>query len=174
MIVAVVGKGRNCRPEVVDLARHVGRQVAVAGHVLVCGGLGGVMMASAEGASEAGGVVLGVVPNEDAANGHCTIVVRTGLPPTVRNVVIGSCCDAMLALDGSHGTMQEIAVALDRGVPIAAVETQRWASLVQAILSPDDVRGWLDRTLDDVTRGSSLSAPASEADVLVPADASGA
>ena len=42
-------------------AREVGRRIAEAGAVLVCGGLGGVMEAAARGCAEAGGVVLGIV-----------------------------------------------------------------------------------------------------------------
>ncbi|HWD55837.1 MAG TPA: hypothetical protein VG346_11980 [Acidimicrobiales bacterium] len=143
MIVAVVGKGRNCPPEVADIARFVGYAVGAAGHVLVCGGLGGVMDAAAAGAAMAGATVIGLVPNQDPPNDNCTIALATGLPPTVRNIVVGSCCDALLALGGSHGTMQEIAVALDREVPVAAVETDRWIGLVPERIGRDHVPAWL-------------------------------
>lgn len=48
------------------MAREVGTQVARAGAVLVCGGLGGVMQAASQGCCEAGGDVLGLLPGATA------------------------------------------------------------------------------------------------------------
>jgi hypothetical protein len=52
--IGVIG-GSRPGPEFVRLAYHVGRLIAEAGAVLVCGGLAGVMEAAALGAKEAGG-----------------------------------------------------------------------------------------------------------------------
>jgi len=52
--IAVVGSGA-CEPEVARVAEEVGRLVAQAGAVLVCGGLGGVMEAACRGALHRGG-----------------------------------------------------------------------------------------------------------------------
>ena len=48
-------------PEILRDAERVGRGIAEAGAVLVCGGLTGVMEAASRGAAEAGGTVLGVL-----------------------------------------------------------------------------------------------------------------
>lgn len=145
MIVAVVGKGRDCVRDTWAVAVEVGMRVAAAGHVVVTGGLAGVMDGAARGAQRAGGVVIGLLPagREDEATDQLTYALPTGLTEPVRNIVIGSCCDAMLACFGSHGTLQELAVAIDRGIPVAAVETERWAGLGIARLLLTEVDEWL-------------------------------
>ena len=45
-----------------QLGLDVGREIARAGAVLVCGGLGGMMRAAAEGAKSAGGQTVGILP----------------------------------------------------------------------------------------------------------------
>ena len=52
--VSVIGKG-SADDDLAPLAEEVGRRLAEAGAVVVCGGLGGVMEAAAKGASAAGG-----------------------------------------------------------------------------------------------------------------------
>jgi len=76
-------------------AREVGRLVAVSGATLVCGGLGGVMAAACRGASEAGGLTIGVLPGREraAANEWVAVAVPTGLGEA-RNTVVVSCADA--------------------------------------------------------------------------------
>ena len=49
-----------------EVAWAVGRALALAGAVVICGGGGGVMEAASAGASEAGGLVLGFLPGTDA------------------------------------------------------------------------------------------------------------
>src|SRR5919205_1038635 len=62
--VSVVGSGAPS-VELYEEARQVGRLVAERGGTVVCGGRYGVMEAAARGASEAGGVAIGVLPDED-------------------------------------------------------------------------------------------------------------
>ena len=62
--ISVVGAG-EADDELYAAAREVGRLVAEAGGVVVCGGLGGVMEAAALGAAEPGGVAIGMLPDED-------------------------------------------------------------------------------------------------------------
>jgi uncharacterized protein (TIGR00725 family) len=58
--IAVIGSG----VEWVGQAEDVGRLLAEAGCVVVCGGLGDVMAAAARGAKEAGGTTVGILPGE--------------------------------------------------------------------------------------------------------------
>ena len=78
--IAVAGGG-VCSAATARLAHAVGRDVALAGAVLVCGGLGGVMDAAARGAAEADGDVVGLLPGyrRADANPYCSIVLPTGL-----------------------------------------------------------------------------------------------
>src|SRR6201986_560346 len=80
--IAVIGAGgAEEGSETWALAEEVGRRLAEAGAVVVCGGRGGVMAAVSRGAASAGGEVIGVVPGSDPgeANPDCTHVVATGV-----------------------------------------------------------------------------------------------
>ena len=74
----MVGAG-EATPEQVALAQEVGTLLAEQGHVVVCGGLGGVMEAAALGARVAGGVVVGLLPGlGDARNAAIKAIAQTG------------------------------------------------------------------------------------------------
>ena len=119
--IAVIG-GSDIGPETAALAREVGREVAAWGAVLLCGGLGGVMAAAAQGAGDAGGVSLGILPEGDRrrANPYLTYSIATNLGHA-RNVLIAHSADALIAVDGSHGTISEAAIALKLGKPVVAL-----------------------------------------------------
>jgi uncharacterized protein (TIGR00725 family) len=103
--VAVVGPGEASAEEVAD-AEAVGRGLANAGATLVCGGLGGVMEAACRGASQAGGVTVGILPGLDreAANEWVTVAIPTGLGE-LRNGLIVRAADSVIAVGGAHGTL---------------------------------------------------------------------
>ncbi len=119
--LSVVGAG-TADTELFGRARSVGRAVAEAGAVVVCGGLGGVMAGACRGAREAGGLTVGLLPGDDpaAANPWVEIVVPTGLGHG-RNVLVVQAGDAVLALPGSWGTASEVALALKAGRPVVGV-----------------------------------------------------
>jgi len=123
--VAVVGGGAADAPHL-DVAREVGRLLAERGAVLVGGGLGGVMAASAAGAAEAGGIIVGLLPGSDRrdANPHVTVAITTGLGE-MRNALVVRAADAVIAVGGEYGTLSEIAFALRTGVPVVAIGS--WA-----------------------------------------------
>ena len=64
LYIAVCGPG-VASPEEEALAEEVGRRVARAGAVLVCGGMTGVMDAAAQGAEAEDGVSIGILPGPD-------------------------------------------------------------------------------------------------------------
>jgi uncharacterized protein (TIGR00725 family) len=111
--ISVIGSG-TCRQEseLAQLAEEVGRRLAEAGAVLVCGGMGGVMEAASRGASGAGGTVIGIVPTESIhdANPHCTHVVATGIGHA-RNLAVVASGEAVIAVGGEWGTLSEIGFA---------------------------------------------------------------
>lgn len=119
--VAVIGGG-EAAPEAAALAREVGRLLAKRGAVVICGGLGGVMAAVAQGVQEAGGVCLGILPDPDRrrANPYLTYTIPTNLGHA-RNMVIAHAADAVIAVDGGHGTISEAAVALKLGKTVVAL-----------------------------------------------------
>jgi uncharacterized protein (TIGR00725 family) len=121
--VAVIGAG-EAGPDLVALAEEVGRLVAEAGAILVCGGLGGVMEAAARGARSAGGTTLGILPGHErrAANPYLDIVVTTGTGHA-RNLAVVSSGDAVIAVGGAWGTLSEIGLAATLGRPVVLLHS---------------------------------------------------
>lgn len=118
--VALVGDGRS-NQRLDALAQEVGRRLAEAGAVLVCGGLGGVMAAACRGAAEAGGRTVGILPGTDRResppNRHVEIAVFTGLGQG-RNLLVVLSGEAVLAVGGGWGTLSEIALARKHDRPV--------------------------------------------------------
>jgi uncharacterized protein (TIGR00725 family) len=111
--ISVIGSGTCAQDsELAALAQDVGRRLAEAGTVLVCGGLGGVMEAASRGAAEAGGTVIGIVPSDsiEHANPHCTHVIATGIGHA-RNLAVVASGEAVIAVGGEWGTLSEIGFA---------------------------------------------------------------
>lgn len=121
--VAVIGKGID-DPELQGLAEEVGRRLAEAGAVVVCGGLEGVMAAVAKGASDAGGTAIGIVPSADpaTANPYCTHVIATGIG-YARNLAVVASGDVVIAIGGEWGTLSEIAHARQFGRRVIALRS---------------------------------------------------
>lgn len=119
--IAVVGPAEP-DAETYALAVEVGRLIAERGAVVVCGGLGGVMEAAAQGASQAGGSSLGILPGADRAQAsrHLTMAIATGLGE-LRNALVVRCSDAVLAVGGSWGTLSEVALAQRLGRPVVSL-----------------------------------------------------
>jgi uncharacterized protein (TIGR00725 family) len=123
IFIAVIGGG-DCSPQESSLAEEVGGEIARKGAVLVCGGLGGVMEAACRGASREGGLTIGVLPGENrqTANPYVQIPIVTGLG-YARNVAVVKSAQAVIAIDGSYGTLSEISHALQSGIPVIGLNT---------------------------------------------------
>jgi uncharacterized protein (TIGR00725 family) len=121
--IAVVGPGQATAEQEAD-GEAAGRNLAEAGAVVVCGGLGGVMEAACRGAHAAGGVTVGILPGADraAANPWVSVAVATGLGEA-RNALVVRAADAVVAVGGEFGTLSEIALALKAGKPVIGVGT---------------------------------------------------
>lgn len=128
MIVAVIGASQ-AGPEALARAEAVGRELAGRGCVLICGGHGGVMEAACRGASEAGGLTIGVLPEDDsrATNPFVQIPIVTGMGPA-RNRIIVLTADAVIAIDGGYGTLAELGFALQAGKPVVGLGTWSMSS----------------------------------------------
>lgn len=123
-IIGVIGGGTTASAEGLRLAEEVGFLIARADAILVCGGLNGVMEAAARGAKRAGGTTVGILPsgNKADANPHIDIPVATAMS-TARNLVIVRTADAIIAINGSYGTLSEMAHAFDLGKTVFALRT---------------------------------------------------
>jgi uncharacterized protein (TIGR00725 family) len=123
MLVAVIGEG-DCPPELFALAERVGAELARRGATVICGGLGGVMLAACKGAKAVGGTTVGILPGTDPteANPFVDIPIATGLGEA-RNVIVVRSARAVVAVGGAYGTLSEIAFALKFGKPVIGLET---------------------------------------------------
>jgi uncharacterized protein (TIGR00725 family) len=121
--VAVVGPGEATAEQLAQ-ARAVGARLANTGAVVITGGLGGVMAAACQGAAEAGGVTVGILPGADraAANRWVGIAIATGLGE-LRNGLIVRAADSLIAIGGAYGTLSEVALALKTDVPVVGMGT---------------------------------------------------
>ena len=131
--VCVIGPD-PCNEQVGAECEEVGRLLARAGAVLVCGGLGGSMEAAARGAASEGGVVLGILPglSRDEGNRYLTVAIPTGMGE-MRNVLNVRASDAVIAVAGEFGTLSEIAFALKTGVPVVGLHTWQLSKADQPV-----------------------------------------
>ncbi|MFW9962894.1 MAG: TIGR00725 family protein [Candidatus Sifarchaeia archaeon] len=128
-VISVIG-GSDSSKDNLALAESVGAEIAKRGAVLCCGGLGGVMEAACRGAKKEGGQTLGILPTDvkDHANEYVDIAIPTGLG-YARNFLVAKTGDAVIAIDGSAGTLSEIAIAWFSDKPVVSlVPTGGWAA----------------------------------------------
>jgi len=125
VIIAVIGN-REAEPPQLKLAEEVGREIARAGAVLICGGLTGVMEAACKGAQSEGGLTIGILPGNSTrdANPYVQIPIVTNIG-YARNVIVVKSARAVIAVGGGYGTLTEIGYALDAKIPVIGIKT--WA-----------------------------------------------
>jgi len=123
LYIGVIGE-RVCGKKTRKIAEKVGRLIAEHGAVLVCGGMGGVMEAASHGASLVGGMILGILPglSRKEANPYLSFSVVTGMGEG-RNIILVRSCDAIIAIEGSYGTLSEIAFAHKLDIPVVGIST---------------------------------------------------
>ena len=112
LIVSVFGTSRTGPGEPAFAeAEQLGRTLAEAGFVVANGGYGGAMLASAKGAAEAGGTVIGVTCSafkRSVANEYVSREIRTdSLDERLATLV--RIAQAYVVLPGGTGTLLELA-----------------------------------------------------------------
>jgi len=110
--VGILG-GRKASEEQLADALELGTLIAQMGLTLICGGRQGVMEAACKGATEAGGICVGLLPDEspDSANSYVTIPLATGIG-VARNAILTRAALCLVAIGGGYGTLSEIAFGL--------------------------------------------------------------
>ena len=123
LLIAVIGGG-DAPARALKLAEEVGREIALRGATVVCGGLSGVMEAVCRGAKSAGGTTIGILPGSDPATASVYVdyPIVTGMG-YARNVILVNTGRAAIAIDGGYGTLSEIAHALGDATPVIGLET---------------------------------------------------
>lgn len=138
LIISVIGGG-NPSARALQLASSVGQELAKAGVMVVCGGLSGVMEAVCKGAKSAGGTTIGILPGNSPQEGnkYIDIPICTGMG-YARNVIVVKTGRAVIAIDGSFGTLSEIGHALGDNIPVIGLET--WDLGIGGIIETSIIR----------------------------------
>lgn len=119
LIIGVMGGG-TATAEDAAAAYELGSLIARQGWILLNGGRNsGIMESSARGASEHGGVTVGILPDEDdhRVSEHIAIPVITGMG-SARNSINILSSDVVVACPGGPGTLSEAALALKYDKPL--------------------------------------------------------
>ena len=122
--ILVIGNNDNgCTPELESIAYETGKEVAKSDSVLITGGLGGVMRSASHGAKDAGGLTVGIIPQDDSimANEFCDIVVPSGMGLS-RDFLNALSADGVIVVGGGSGTLSEICAAYMYKKPIATLK----------------------------------------------------
>ena len=137
----MVGSG-TATGDLYEKAREVGRLVAARGGTVVCGGRSGVMEAAARGATEAGGVAIGILPDEDRgqANEHLSYSIATGTGHA-RNLAVVCSGDVVVAVGGGYGTLSEVGLALKQGRPVVSLGSWDLGDHVTVAATPREAVG---------------------------------
>ena len=151
--IAVIGGGQ-CSPREAELAEATGRELARRGAILICGGLGGVMEAACKGASSEGGITIGILPgdNRQQANPYVQIPIVTNIG-YARNIIVVKSAQAVIAIDGSYGTLSEIGHALQYNIPVIGLNTwslSRNRQLDNSIIQAKDPPEAVDKAFNSI------------------------
>ena len=105
-----------------EVAEQVGRLIARKGGILVCGGHGGVMRAACKGAKEENGITIGILPyTKEEANEYIDIAIPTTIG-NVRNFIVANAGDAVIAIGGRWGTLNEISYRMICEKPLLLIK----------------------------------------------------
>ena len=122
-ILVIRNNDNGCTPELEKLAYDMGSNIAKSNSVLITGGLGGVMRAASHGAHDAGGLIVGIIPQNDfsLANEFCDIVIPSGMG-LMRDFLNALSADGVIVIGGGSGTLSEICAAYMYKKPIVALK----------------------------------------------------
>lgn len=121
--IGVMGPGRAATQQECEVAHQMGKLIAESGHDVLTGGVAhGVMDAASQGACEAGGLVIGILPyKEDSETHPVSKFVHISIPTNMgegRNVINALSSDVVVVIGKCPGTMTEVWHAIKNGKPI--------------------------------------------------------
>lgn len=150
-IIGVIGASRaEAKDE--NIAYEVGQEIALKGYILLCGGLGGIMVSACKGAKFHNGTTVGILPGEDSseANKYVDIPIVTGFSHA-RNIIIVRSSNAIIAVGGEFGTLSEIAFALKLNKPVIGINT--W-NVSESIIKAYTAKEAVDKAVEFIASGN--------------------
>ncbi|MEK7659829.1 MAG: TIGR00725 family protein [Patescibacteria group bacterium] len=122
-IVGVMGPGATATAEQLKIAYQIGKAVAERGHTLLSGGMKGTMAEACRGAKDAGGLVVGICPTDNADDmcADVDIPIVTGIRGARNFINILSSKIVIAIGPWSSGTLSEIAFAIQQRRPLLII-----------------------------------------------------
>lgn len=122
LVIGIIGP-RDATEAQLSAADKIGNILGGLGLTLICGGKGGVMEAVSKGCSEAGGLMIGILPGSvpEDANQYVSVALPTGMGEA-RNMMIAKSARVLIAVGGSYGTLSEVAFGLHFSKPVIGIE----------------------------------------------------
>ena len=124
-LISVIGSDKsdkNLSKYALNVAEEIGRLIAKKNAILICGGRGGIMEAACKGAKEKNGITVGILPKtKEEANKYIDIPIITGLG-NLRNSLVVHTSDAVIAIAGRSGTLNEISYSMLYQKPLILIK----------------------------------------------------
>ena len=114
IIIGVMGPGENASPDENEMAYELGKEIARQGWITLTGGRSfGIMDAALKGATEAGGLTIGILPGDNDKNSseHAQIKIVTSMG-SGRNYISVLSSHLIVVVGMATGTASEVALAL--------------------------------------------------------------
>lgn len=120
----------GCSSDAADKAFKIGQEVVKQGAILVNGATTGIPQYAAQGAKQAGGLVIGVSPAVSKKEhirtyrlplDYCDLIMYTGMDYAGRNFLFVRATDATIYLCGRIGTLNEFTIAFEDRKPIGVL-----------------------------------------------------
>ena len=129
--IGIMGSAADLKysEDALNFAKELGRQIAKSNSILVYGAEKGYTSLSTEAAKEASkynGITVGVAGGKDKeifGEYRPTILINTGLEiGGGREFTLVLSCDVIIAISGGSGTLTEMAIAYQAGIPIIVID----------------------------------------------------
>jgi uncharacterized protein (TIGR00725 family) len=129
VIIGVMGPGEEATDDDIKNAYLLGKFIAGQEWILLSGGRNkGVMHSASRGASENGGLTLGILPGEDytALSEYIDIPVLTGMGNARNNINVLT-SNVVVAIGTGPGTISEISLAVKSGKNVILINSSNEA-----------------------------------------------
>ncbi|MBE9041241.1 TIGR00725 family protein [Oscillatoriales cyanobacterium LEGE 11467] len=148
-VIGVMGPGNGAREIDRHVAKELGSAIASQGWILLTGGRNtGVMEAASQGAKQAGGLTIGILPTatDEGMSEAVDIAIFTDLGSARNNINVLS-SHAIVACGMGAGTASEVALALKAKKPVILLNCDRTTQAFFENLSSDNL--WIAETVEE-------------------------
>ena len=123
LYIGVIG-GTQPEDKYRKIAYDVGIKLAENKAIVICGGLSGIMEEVSHGVRDGDGTVMGILPGDMRGNenGYLSYSITTGIG-YARNFLVVRASEALIAIDGSNGTLSEGSFAISEGRDVVGIDS---------------------------------------------------